>query len=375
MNKNHSDTPFLLIETPRAGKWNHRHIVPPGVSQQAYLNIIETARQKGEGDNFLAVGHDNKVKQFTTDRYAPELLILAGIDTKRLSKNQKQALQDSLTSLLGSVDKLVTEDIDWNREGETDPVVSEKLAVWFDQHFKDIETIVWNPNLKRLSKKIMSATITIFLVSLGLVSYFGFKGDQPPKEESDVIAANQLIEALSNVQPSVDRDAITKELEYLNLIKNQEGKMKISSDMKGTVLTSIIRKRVFPEEIEELFSSKENSVNLKDPQTVNDLTSCKKGIITLAGLKDSYYTPFITMSQVDTLKIKIKKHRTDNDGTYKTAIRADENLESRCSQNLADTSPLEFLIKCYKDWGQKNRDDPFWKNAESLLDSCGKVKL
>ena len=156
MNKNHSDTPFLLIETPRAGKWNHRHIVPPAVSQQAYLNIIETARQKDEGDNFLAVGHDNKVKQFTTDRYAPELLILAGIDTKRLSKNQKQALQDSLTSLLGSVDKLVTEDIDWNREGETDPVVSEKLAVWFDQHFKDIETIVWNPNLERLSKKIIN---------------------------------------------------------------------------------------------------------------------------------------------------------------------------------------------------------------------------
>lgn len=120
MNKNRSNTPFLLIETPRAGKWNHRHIVAPGVPQQAYLDIIETARQKSEGDNFLAVGHDHKVKQLTTDRYAPELLVLAGIDTKRLNKNRKRALQDSLASLLGSVDKLVTGDIDWDREGEND---------------------------------------------------------------------------------------------------------------------------------------------------------------------------------------------------------------------------------------------------------------
>ncbi len=210
-----------MIETPRAGKWNHRHIVAPGIQQQAYLDIIETARQKSEGDNFLAVGHDNKVKQFTTDRYAPELLILAGVDTKRLSKNQKQALHDSLTSLLEPVDKLVTGDIDWNREGENDPVVRKELADWFNKHFKGIEAIVWNKKSKRLSKKTMSTMTVILLVSLGLGGYFSLKGGGD--EDPDVIAANQLIEVLSNAQSPSDKDAITKELESLKLIEDQEG--------------------------------------------------------------------------------------------------------------------------------------------------------
>lgn len=379
MNKSRSNTPFLLIETPRAGKWNHRHIVPPGVPQRAYLDLIETARQQGEGDNFLAVGHKNEVKQFTTDRYAPELLILAGVDTKRLDKNQKQALQDSLTSLLGAVGKLVTKDIDWNRESETDPVVREELAVWFHQHFKGVEAIVWNPNLKRFKKIMFIATITIVLVSLGLVGHFGFKGGESPKEDSDVIAANQLIESLSNVQSFIDKDGVTKELEKLGFIENREGKMKISSEMKGTDLTIITGKRVFPEEIEKLFSSKVDSVNMNSPQIVNDLISCKKGIINLAGLQDTSHTPFIKEYQVNALKNKIKEHRKEEDKRYEGRLEDKPgDVKKSCSNELADEKPLEFLKRCYEKLGKtisSKGDDKFWKLSESLLESCSKVRL
>lgn len=377
MNKNHN-TPFLLIETPRAGKWNHRHIVAPGVPQQAYLNIIEAARQKSEGDNFLAVGHDNKVKQIKDNRYAPELLVLAGIDTKRLSKNQKQVLQDLLASLLRSVDKLVTEDIDWNREGETDPVVREELAVWFDKQFKDVETIAWNPKLKRLSKKTMSTMTVILLILFGLGGYFGLKGSKKI-EDPDVIAADHLIKVLSKEKSPIDKDAITKELKSLKLIEDQEGKIKISTDMQGTVLTSMVRTRVFPEEILGLFSSKEgNNINLENPQIVGDLIACKKAIINFADLQNTNtsYTPFITQDQANALKREIEKHRQNENKTYSDVFRtASKSLKESCDQDLAKNKPLKFLKDCYREFGEKNKDIEFWKDAESLLDSCGKAKL
>ncbi|MDQ5911384.1 MAG: hypothetical protein QG599_3481 [Pseudomonadota bacterium] len=386
MNNNRSNTPFILIETPRAGKWNHRHIVAPGIPQQAYLDIIETARQKSEGDNFLAVGHNNKVKQFTTDRYAPELLILAGIDTKRLSKNQKQALQDSLTSLLSSVDKLVTENIDWNREGENDPVVREELAVWFNLHFKVVEAIAWNPKLKRLSKKIMPVIIaTTVLVLLGLVSYFGFKIGEKPKESSDVVAANQLIQMLSDAlsgDKGENRKKVSEELEKLNLIelvsKNSE-RWKISSDrVKQIDFNKVTIERVFPGDISRLFLNKENSINLNSPQIVKDLIACKEQIINFATLQNTNtsYTPFITLDQVDKLKKEITDHRKDKNEFYSGVISGNEDLKTSCGEDLAKNNPLKFLKDCYRDYGIKNHENIFfWKKAKSLLDSCGEIKL
>lgn len=382
MNKNRSNTPFLLIETPRAGKWNHRHIVAPGVPQQTYLDIIETARQKSEGDNFLAVGHHNKVKQIKDNRYAPELLVLAGIDTNRLSKNQKQTLQDSLTSLLRSVDKLVTEDIDWNREGETDPVVREELAVWFNHQFKDVESIAWDPKLKRLSKKTTSTIIVILLISLGLGGYFVFDSKKNNKDDPDIEAANELIGALPNAQSPADKNRIINELKELNFIEDQEGKIKISADMKSTDLTSMFRTRIFPEEISVLFLSKEgNTINLKDPQIVGDLIACKGAIITFAGLHDTFYTPFITPEQVAALENKIKEHRKgkEEDTRYKGSFDTDEkgDVKESCSKDLADKEPIKFLARCYEKLGKARAKggDEFWKNAESLLDSCGKVNI
>ena len=276
--------------------------------------------------------------------------------------------------------------IDWNKEGETDPVVREELAVWFHQHFKGVEAIVWNPNLKRFKKIMSIATITIIvLASLGLVGHFSFKGGQSPKEDSDVIAANRLIEALSSAQSS-DKDGVTKELKdgvteelkNLGLIENQDGKMKISADMKGTVLTSMARKRVFPvKDISELFSSKEgDNINLKDPQIVGNLIGCKKQIIFFAGGNNIPYTPFITPDQVDALNGEVKKHRETENKTYIDVFRtANTILKNSCNQDLAKNNPLKFLKDCYREFGKENKDIEFWNKSGSLLESCGKVKL
>lgn len=374
MSKN-CKTPFLFIETPRAGKWNHRHIVPPGVPQKSYLDIIEIARQKTEGDNFLAVGHDNKVKQIKDNRYAPELLVLAGIDTKRLSDQQRKALQDSLNSLLRSVDTLVTGDIDWNREGENDPVVREELAVWFNQQFKDVETIVWNQKSKRLYKKIMSEITIVLLVLLGLGGggYYSYKQSQHPPEDPHVVV-NERIQLLSN--EGSPREEALEELKKAGLIvEKSKDKFEIPSDIDLNIIPA---ERVFPQEISVLFSNNADSVNLNTRDTVKKLISCKEEIITFAELSNTNtsHTPFITPNQVEALKNKIKGYRKQADkDTYEKIIKANRTLESSCGKNLADTSPLEFLIKCDKAWGREDRQDPFWKNAESLLKSCGKVKL
>lgn len=156
-------TPFLLIETPRAGKWNFRHIIPPNlwINEQQVLFIIDSARAKKYGKNFLAVGHDNVVKQFHGSRCAPELLILAGIDTQRLSSKEKQELCDSLQFLLGEVDQLVTQIIDWDTENRHGLVKREELANWFEQYIK---------NIKPLKGKFKNK-IGLFL-SLGIIVIF-----------------------------------------------------------------------------------------------------------------------------------------------------------------------------------------------------------
>jgi len=141
----------------------------------------------------------------------------------------------------------------------------------------------------------------------------------------------------------------------------------------------LVRTRIFPEEISGLFSSKEgNNINLEDPEIVGNLIVCKKTVLALAALQDinTSYTPFITQDQVNALKREIEKHRQNENKTYIDVFRtASKSLKESCDQDLAKNKPLKFLKDCYREFGEKNKDIEFWKNAKPLLESCGKVKL
>ena len=379
MTTNHN-TPFLLIQTPRAGKWNYRHITPPNlwINQQQVLAIIEAARKKKEGKNFLAVGHDNVVKQLDGNRSAPELLILAGINTKSLSGEEKQVLRDSLQSLLGQVDKLVTQEVDWNTEGENDPVAKKELANWFDDHecFKRTQHLVWKPKPKWLFPVVVAVIVSITLIFTDVLNKEKEQKEKEKQEATDKANKEKhKLEILTSICGSMNNDqekTASEELKnekFSKLFENPQSDISVSE-----VFTMKEKpKGLFP----ALFSENPNKENLNKDE-LKTLIACKRTINTFTDKNQFTCNPLIGDTEIDTLEQKIKTYQDKNKDFYEGVI--EENSKAKyCGEKI---NKIEFLTKCYDSWAEKKLKLPkksenerfeFWKKAGHLLESCRKV--
>jgi hypothetical protein len=127
--------PFLIAETPNAGPHGHRFLVPP----QCDWDDARTARFVGLGrlhaerigGNYIAVSR--RAPQHSTGRSGDEVLVLVGVDTAKLSIDERDRIVRRLRDLLGDIDAVAARH-PW--AGEPRLVVPfPELEVWLESGF------------------------------------------------------------------------------------------------------------------------------------------------------------------------------------------------------------------------------------------------
>lgn len=127
--------PYLIAMTPRAGRWNHRYLVPPDLNLSTVVlgRLTRMAGQQPQGPAWLAVSHE--VQQVGGGRVGQELLILGDLDVQRLSHEAREHLLKRLRQRLLDLGELIAHGVEWEQEGRVDPVIRPELAQWYAADF------------------------------------------------------------------------------------------------------------------------------------------------------------------------------------------------------------------------------------------------
>jgi len=182
----------LVIETPRAGKWNHRFIAAKdgSLSESEVTKIIAAARRNSQGDNYMAVS--SETAQSVSGRTGKEILVLVGVDVKQLSDIERQQIIEQLQQRLADVATLVTETIDWNKDGKELLLRRPELSDWTKEFsglpkFSNPEKKSSLPKKYASKLKFVGGVVGILVVLvIGIWVYtFGLfeKQNIPPAEE------------------------------------------------------------------------------------------------------------------------------------------------------------------------------------------------
>ncbi len=133
-------SPFLLVQTPRAGSKNHRFLVSEGAGldeSAASARLQEALRRADDagvahGRNFLAVCCRG-VLQTTGDRAGDEVLLLGGVDPAAMSCEERREIVARLWQRMETLGQLVA-GIDWDRAAG---LLSEEKALssWLSKEF------------------------------------------------------------------------------------------------------------------------------------------------------------------------------------------------------------------------------------------------
>ena len=124
------DHPFLIADTPRAGRLNHRTIVPLNIAakNETIRDFVDRARSAVQKKNFrsatdyLAVSRE--VEQMGQEkRVGTEVLILAGIDSLGLSPTELVSIRGKLEGRMLDLESLVRKGIDWQTKDATDNLI------------------------------------------------------------------------------------------------------------------------------------------------------------------------------------------------------------------------------------------------------------
>jgi hypothetical protein len=132
--------PIFIARTPRAGRWNHCYLAPPGANltteeMAAFVDAVSNANVVGTvfGGNY--VGLRRTQVQDGTMRESSEILILIGVAVDRLSSEEKEYLTRVLEYRLGDLGRLV-EKIEWQSYPQRpSPATHGDLAVWVKEDF------------------------------------------------------------------------------------------------------------------------------------------------------------------------------------------------------------------------------------------------
>jgi hypothetical protein len=130
--------PYLIAMTPRAGRWNHRYLVPPNLNLSTVVlgRLTGMAGQQPQGPAWLAISHE--VQQVGGSRLGQEMLILGDLDVQRLNPEARESIQECLRQRLLDLGELITQEADWEHEGRVDPVIRSELAQWYAVDFQPL---------------------------------------------------------------------------------------------------------------------------------------------------------------------------------------------------------------------------------------------
>ncbi len=149
--------PFLIAETPRACLENHCIVVPPhlAIPEREVFNRISAAIYQPEGNDYMAVS--NTVEQTETCRQGHEVLVLVGLDVKRLSDTEREKVRSKLEYYLSLFEILVTKTIDWKNEHGSLVVQRPELEIWEqDSFFHHLPRVPISSRVKAFLKKKIS---------------------------------------------------------------------------------------------------------------------------------------------------------------------------------------------------------------------------
>ena len=124
--------PVLLSETPRAGIYGHRFILPSGLKMKPARveEFLRRAAANDIGRDYLAV--NRQVKQQLANgalRTGKETIVLANINVGALPPKRQDAILEFLHKRLSDLDGLIAE-IDWPAEGKSTAVHRDELNNW-----------------------------------------------------------------------------------------------------------------------------------------------------------------------------------------------------------------------------------------------------
>jgi hypothetical protein len=164
--------PFLIAETPRAGKWNHRFIVPEGCSleQAEVATMVTKARANSVGSDYVAATNE-RVTQTHGGRRGREMLILCGVNVGSLAPDEVESVKQGLESLLSKLEDLVTSKIDWDSEG-TQLLVERREPSQWAERFSQVPVLPLADDRQSSKRytRIATAAITILIALTAVYS-------------------------------------------------------------------------------------------------------------------------------------------------------------------------------------------------------------
>ncbi len=204
--------PQIIVETPRAGKWNHRFIAAKHgtLSDGEIAKIISTARRLPQGDNYISVSVDTA--QSLSGRIGKEILVLTGINIKKISEKKRQNIISQLEQRLNTdLDQLVTESIDWDKDGQTILLKRQELESW-EEAFSHLPLLkMAKPKNKVTQKKWTMALIGVTVMFLGLGLFIGLQPSPPPISlKNDKAAADKAAADKAAADKAVAEQAAEK---------------------------------------------------------------------------------------------------------------------------------------------------------------------
>lgn len=165
--------PQLIAETPRAGKWNSRFLAAPdgSLSDSEVAKIVTAARRNPKGDDYLAVSADRA--QLLSGRTGKEILVLVGVDVKKLSETERQQIFKQLEQRLNEdLATLVTEGIDWDRDGQALLVKRRELGDW-EKGFDGLPTVLRREKKAAEPEKPSSGRLKVVVGVVGILLVLG----------------------------------------------------------------------------------------------------------------------------------------------------------------------------------------------------------
>src|ERR1700684_3627295 len=101
------EKPVIFALTPRAGRWNHRYLVPTHVAwSQHLLSRLADEAQKEVSDSSSLRARRQAFQQ-TTGRVGPEYLVVRDERLVRIGDRERRAFEDELQQQLFSLDELI----------------------------------------------------------------------------------------------------------------------------------------------------------------------------------------------------------------------------------------------------------------------------
>jgi hypothetical protein len=149
--------PFLIAQTPRACLENHCIVIPPhlAIPEREVFNRLSAAIYQPEGKDYIAVS--NTVEQTKTCRQGHEVLVLVGLDVKRLSDTEREQVRSKLKYYLAKFEILVTKTINWEQESGGLVVPRPELEIWEqDNFFHQLPRVPISSRVKAFLKKKIS---------------------------------------------------------------------------------------------------------------------------------------------------------------------------------------------------------------------------